>query len=63
MINVFDKQTLKPFDGSDFSPYIDHDVKDGLVNGSLSVQHIDVVKQGDEYKIRATLSDGQVILE
>lgn len=61
LVNVFDKETLTPFDDVYLETYIDHDIKDGLVAGSISIKEIEVAKAGEGYQVIAKLSNGKVV--
>ncbi len=62
LINVFDRQILSPIVEGDFQEYLDSEITEKLVQGRISVQHIDLIKDDSTtYQVVATLSDGQVI--
>ncbi|WP_066803972.1 hypothetical protein [Moraxella oblonga] len=61
LVNVFDKETLTPFDGVYLETYIEHDLKDGLVAGTIDIKEIKVAKSGDEYRVIAKLSNGKTV--
>lgn len=61
LVNVFDKETLTPFDGGYLETYIEHDLKDGLVAGTIDIKEIKVAKSDDEYRVIAKLSNGKTV--
>lgn len=63
LVNVFDKETLTPFDGGYLETYIDHDIKDSLVAGTIDIKEIKVEKTDDDYQIVARLSNGKTIAD